>query len=96
MSDPEQRIRVQVAYALPQRQWLVPLDVVAGTTAADAVEASGLPTRIPGFSACEHTLAVYSRPVASSYVLQAGDRLEILRPLLADPKQGRRERARRG
>ncbi len=96
MSDSEQRIRVQVAYALPQRQWLVPLDVAAGTNAAAAIEASGLAARVPGFSACEHTLAVYSRTVAPSYVLQAGDRLEILRPLLADPKQGRRERARRG
>jgi len=96
MSEPEHRIRIQVVYALPERQWLVPLHVVAGTSAGEAVIASGLPQRVPDFAASTHTLAVYSQPVPSSYVLRSGDRLEILRPLRADPKQGRRERARRG
>lgn len=96
MNESGGRIRIHVAYALPERQWLVPLEVPDGTTAAQAIVASGLPARVRDFAATEHTLAVYSHPVPSSYVMQAGDRLEILRPLLADPKQVRRERARRG
>lgn len=87
---------MQIAYALPERQWLVPLQVEDGTTAVEAVVASGLPDRVPGYAAVAHTLAVFSRPVPETYVLKPGDRLEILRPLVADPKQVRRERAKRG
>lgn len=90
------QIPVQVVYALPDRQWLVPLQVEDGTTAAQAVVTSGLPARVPGYALVAHTLAVYSRPVPENYVLQSGDRVEILRPLLIDPKQIRRERAKRG
>lgn len=89
-------ITVQIVYALPERQWLIPVEVAEGSTAAEALAASGLSTRIPGYAALAHTMAVYSRPVPEGYVLQPGDRLEILRPLIADPKQVRRERAKRG
>lgn len=86
-------IQVQVAYALPERQWLLSLDLPLGSTAGDALAASGLADSVPGYAAIEHTLAIYAQPVEASTVLKHGDRLEVLRPLLADPKQVRRARA---
>lgn len=91
----DQPIQVQVVYALPQRQWVLPLQLPAGSTAGDALAASGLADTVPGYAAIEHTLAVYAQPVTAATVLKDGDRVEVLRPLLADPKQVRRARARK-
>lgn len=94
MSDDE-LIQVQVVYALPERQWLVRLQLPAGCTAGEAVAASGLAGKVPGYTRSEHTLAIYAQPVDPATVLRDGDRVEVLRPLLADPKQVRRARARK-
>ncbi|PIQ36660.1 MAG: RnfH family protein [Lysobacterales bacterium CG17_big_fil_post_rev_8_21_14_2_50_64_11] len=88
-------IQVQVVYALPERQWLLSLQLPGGSTAAEALAASGLADQVPGYAGHTHTLAIYAQPVASATVLKTGDRLEVLRPLLADPKQVRRVRARK-
>ena len=85
-------ISVEVAWATPEAQWLVPLQVPAGTTALDAVRASGLIERA-GLDACALKLGVYGKAVAGTHGVRAGDRVEIYRPLLADPKEVRRRRA---
>lgn len=90
----DERIAVQVVYALPERQWLVPLQLPHGSTAGEAVAAAGLADKVPGYASIEHTLAIFAQPVAAATVLKAGDRVEVLRPLVADPKQVRRARAR--
>ena len=87
------RIRVEVAYAGPEGQWLVPLELAPDATALAAVLASGIPQWLPGFDASGARLGVYSRPVAHDTPLRDGDRVEIYRPLQRDPKSARRARA---
>lgn len=86
-------MRIEVAYARPERQWLLALEVDAGTTAQSALLASGLLAECPELQLGEPVLGVWSRKVTADTVLEAGDRLEVYRPLLADPKTARRQRA---
>lgn len=90
-------MRVELVYAVPDRAWRVVLDVSEAATVADALSA-GLPSlrEACGGVAVDmdaERLAVFGRPVTLESRLQAGDRIELLRPLLADPKQARRRRA---
>lgn len=93
--SPGGTVRVEVAYARPDRQWLLVLDVQEGATAHDALLASGLLAECPELQIGEPVLGVWSRKVAPGVVLEAGDRLEVYRPLVADPKTARRHRAAR-
>ena len=86
-------IHVEVAYAGPEGQWLVQLELGQGASALSAVLASGIPERLPGFEPATARLGVFSRPVAHDAPLRDGDRVEIYRPLLRDPKSARRARA---
>jgi uncharacterized protein len=88
-------LRIEVCYALPERQWRVPLTVPAGTTVAAALALADLPSRIEGVVVDAARLAVFGRPVEPGDRLADGDRIEVLRPLVADPKQARRARAAR-
>lgn len=89
----EETIRIEVVYALPEEQSLVELEVAAGTTAGEAIQLSGIPTRYPRVDTSR--IGVFGKHVETGYVLEAGDRVEIYRPLVADPKEVRRETARR-
>lgn len=93
MSRPE--IAVSVAYAERDRQTVIELAVPAGTTAAEAVERSGIRARHPGIAA-DAALGVFGRIVPPTVVLEPGDRVELYRPLPADPKETRRKLAREG
>lgn len=86
-------IRVELIHALPDRQELLTLTLPAGSSAAEALRRSGLLQRYPELAASP-SLAVFGRMVQAGTVLHDGDRLELLRPLLADPKLRRRERSR--
>jgi len=88
-------MRIEVAYARPDRQWLLALEVEEGTTAQAALQASGLLAECPELQNGEPVLGVWSRKVAPGTALEAGDRLEVYRPLQADPKTARRLRAER-
>jgi putative ubiquitin-RnfH superfamily antitoxin RatB of RatAB toxin-antitoxin module len=92
--EPEQ-IAISVVYALADRQEMVKLSVSRGTTVAQAVERSGLAIKFPAMSMTTLHCAIYGRVVGLSQVLVEGDRIEILRPLLIDPKEKRREAAAR-
>ena len=86
--------RVEVAYALPDRQRVVVLELpVEGLTAADAVQRSGLLQEFPQISGQPLVLGVFGEVCAGDRSLRAGDRVEILRPLRHDPRASRRERA---
>jgi putative ubiquitin-RnfH superfamily antitoxin RatB of RatAB toxin-antitoxin module len=87
-------IRVEVCYATPAVQAMVALTVPAGTTAGQAVELSGLASRFPGLEISK--LGIRGKRVDQGRVLEEGDRLEILRPLTADPKETRRRLALKG
>lgn len=87
-------LRVEVAYATPQRQWLLALDVSAGTTAIQAIRLSGLMDELPELDTTN--IGIFGESVEHDRVLEDGDRVEVYRPLIADPKEVRREAARRG
>ena len=86
-------IWVEVAYALPSRQWVIAVEVPEGATVADAIERSGIREAVPGIEIRDRAVGVFYQPCALDRVLKAGDRVEIYRPLLIDPKETRRRRA---
>jgi len=93
-------IRVEVAYALPEKQTLLSLSVPAGTTALEAVEQSGILAIFPQIDVNTDKMGVFSQVLGTkglddpaSYKLRERDRVEIYRPLIADPKEVRRRRA---
>ena len=88
-------IEVEVAVAWPEVQVSVPLQLPQGATVADAVSASGLVERFPELEISPDRLGVFAELRKPEDVLQPGDRVEIYRPLKADPKEIRREMARR-
>ena len=86
-------ITVEVVYAEPARQEIVELILPAGATVADALASSGLDARFPDLRVDPSAVGIFGRKVDPAHVLKAGDRVEIYRPLLADPKEVRRARA---
>ncbi|TXK64410.1 RnfH family protein [Alkalisalibacterium limincola] len=88
-------IHVEVVHALPGRSWRVRVALPVGACVADALAQADLAKQVPGLDIDPARLAVFGRLVKPRDELHDGDRVEILRPLLADPKQVRRERARR-
>ena len=89
-------IRVEVCYATPEVQAMVALTLPAGTSARQALEQSGLAPRFPDIKVESAVLGIRGKRVGYDYVLEEGDRLEILRPLTADPKETRRRLAAKG
>jgi putative ubiquitin-RnfH superfamily antitoxin RatB of RatAB toxin-antitoxin module len=92
MADAE-LIRVEVAFATPEAQLIVPLEVPVGTTAAEAVRLSTIEDHFPEIDLNVNKLGVFGKHVRADRILRAGDRVEIYRPLKADPKVVRRELA---
>ncbi len=88
-------IRVEVAYALPDEQKILALDVESNTTAYQAVELSGIAEVFPDIDLAAAKLGIFGKVVAKpkEQILQPGDRVEIYRPLIIDPKESRKERA---
>jgi putative ubiquitin-RnfH superfamily antitoxin RatB of RatAB toxin-antitoxin module len=93
MSD---TIQVEVVYALPHEQTVVSLEVRSGTTVAQAIELSGLAAKYPQLTLGRDNVGIYGRRVELSDWVRDGDRIEIYRPLIADPKEARRTRSRAG
>ena len=91
--DDQQYIQVEVVLAMADRQELVVLEVTVGTTLAEAITQSGLPGMFEGFELDLANVGVFGRKASPEQILQAGDRVEIYRPLIADPKEVRRQRA---
>jgi putative ubiquitin-RnfH superfamily antitoxin RatB of RatAB toxin-antitoxin module len=85
-------IEVEVAYAEPSRQFLRRVIVPIGASVADAIAASGVEAEW-GIDAGELAVGIWSRVVARDAMVGAGDRIELYRPLKADPKESRRRRA---
>ena len=89
----EQTMRVEVAYALPDRQAIVAVDVPFGTTALDAAQLSNIASRFEDIDLENARLGIFGKVAAGTQVLKEGDRVEIYRPLIADPKEVRKARA---
>lgn len=88
------RFNVEVAYAEHDKQLIKSLEVDQGTTAIQAVQASGIAEEFPVLDGdAELELGIFSKKCLPDDVLQPGDRVEIYRPLLIDPKEARRLKA---
>lgn len=96
-SKPEnQEIMVEVAYALPKEQLIIPLTVAQGTTAEAAVLASGIVRKFPEIDLTKNKIGIFGKLTKPDTVLRHLDRVEIYRPLIADPKEVRKQRAAEG
>ncbi|MDR2882127.1 MAG: RnfH family protein [Azoarcus sp.] len=90
-------IEIEVVYALPHYQDVVMVKLPEGATAREAVEASGLLLKYPEIELDERNrLGIYNKLARSDTVLREHDRVEIYRPLIADPKAVRKLRAEEG
>jgi len=89
-------IRVEVAYAKLHEQVLLELDVQTGTTAQQAIERSGTLQRFPEIDLKQNKIGIFGKATKLDARLQEGDRVEIYRPLIADPKEQRKKRAAAG
>lgn len=89
-------IHVEVAYALPHMQALIPLTVPEGTTLEQAVKLSGVLEKFPDIDLANSKVGIWNKVSELTAVLREKDRVEIYRPLIADPKEVRRKRAEEG
>ena len=92
-TEQSDQITVEVAYALPDKQALLSITVDKDCTALDAVKLSGMADNYPEINIEELQLGIFSKSCTHDQTLQAGDRVEIYRPLIADPKEVRKRRA---
>ncbi len=86
-------LHIEVAYALPERQALIDIQVKPGTTVAEAANQSGICQQFPEIDLDNAHFGIWNRAVKASQELKDGDRIEIYRPLIADPKEVRKRRA---
>jgi putative ubiquitin-RnfH superfamily antitoxin RatB of RatAB toxin-antitoxin module len=87
------QLRVEVAYALPECQALIALEVEEGTTVGQAIALSGIRAEHPEIDTTGARIGIFGRLVPLDTVLREHDRVEIYRALRADPKEARRRRA---
>lgn len=90
------KIQVEVAYARRDEQLILPMVVDSGTTLQDAIKRSGILDRFPEIDLKVNKVGVFGKLAKLDTVLRQDDRVEIYRPLLADPKEVRKQRAAEG
>ena len=88
-----QTLHIEVVLAMPEKQELVALDLAAGATVADAIEQSGIAGMFGGFELDRDKVGIFGQQATMEQELRDGDRVEIYRPLITDPKEARRQRA---
>ena len=84
---------MEVAYALPEKQFLIELEVNDTTSAIEAIRQSGLFQLYPELEQQDMEIGIFSKPITQDTRLKEGDRVEVYRPLTIDPKEARRLRA---
>jgi putative ubiquitin-RnfH superfamily antitoxin RatB of RatAB toxin-antitoxin module len=95
MAEPQaaSELQVYVLYATPGREFIHPMRVALGTTIGQAIEGSGVLASCPEINLVTQAVGIYGKKKTLDTVLRERDRIEIYRPLLADPKDSRRKRA---
>ena len=88
--------RIEVAYATRQKQLILECEADDGASPRDVVRLSGIDRHFPEIDVETCDLGVFGKMVPAEYELADGDRIEIYRPLIADPKEIRRQRAAKG
>lgn len=89
-------IRVEVIYPLPEKQEILSVVVPVGSTVRQAIEASGVLQKYPEIDLAKNKLGVFAKLAKAETTLRDRDRIEIYRPLIADPKEVRKQRAAEG
>ena len=89
-------ISVEVVYAIPQKQEIFSLNVPEGSTVRQAIEACGVLEKYPEINLAKNKLGVFAKLTKADTLLRNRDRVEIYRPLIADPKEVRKQRAAEG
>jgi len=89
-------LTIEVIYALPARQQIIRLQLPAGSTVRQAIEASGLLQKHPEIDLAKNKVGIFAKLSKLDASLRDLDRVEIYRPLVADPKEVRRQRAAEG
>ena len=89
-------ILIEVAYALPKKQLIIPIKVKSGTSAKDAIQMSGIIKKFPEIDLDKNQIGIFGKLTQLDHVMRERDRIEIYRPLIADPKEIRRQRAAEG
>lgn len=90
------RIKVEVAYAKPEEQVILAVMVEPDATVETAIRASGILQRFPEIDLALAKVGIFSKPCGLDHVPRPNERIEIYRPLIADPKEARRNRAAKG
>ena len=93
---PEQHILVEVTYAKPDHQKVVTVKLPAGSCVEDAIRKSGIMAEFPEIDLAVNKVGIYAKACKLDTPLRDKDRVEIYRPLIADPKEVRRQRAAEG
>ena len=88
-------LRVEVAYALPEKQVILELQVPEGTSVLEAAQQSGVTEQFEGIDLDNAKFGIFGKVVSPKQVLREGERVEVYRPLIADPKEVRKARAAR-
>lgn len=86
-------MRIEVVYARPERQVLLDLEVEPGTTIGQAILASGLLRQFPEIDLAQNKVGIFGSVRKLDHILREHERVEIYRPLVADPMEARRKRA---
>ena len=94
--DRAEPLTVEVACAFPRRQLILELQVDEGTTVEQAIHASGILEQFPEIDLQSSKVGIFGKPCKLTDTLNHGDRVEIYRPLIADPKEIRKQRAAKG
>ena len=89
-------LRIELIYALPEKQQLVSLQLPAGSTVREAIDASGLLQKHPEIDLARNKIGIFGKLTKPDAALRDQDRVEIYRPLIADPKEVRKQRAAEG
>lgn len=90
------QINVEVAYATPEKQQILALSVEPGTTLEQTVEQSGILNLFPEIDLSVNKIGIFGKLGKKTAEIKSGDRVEIYRPLIADPKEVRRKREAEG
>jgi uncharacterized protein len=96
MQMSEQHIMVEVAYALPREQLIIPISMPLGANAEAAIRASGILNKFPEIDLNLNQIGIFGKLSKLDAPLRNLDRIEIYRPLIADPKEARKQRAEEG
>ena len=90
------KIMIEVSYALPKKQIIIPILVPKDISVKEAIELSGILEKFKGIDLTSNQVGIFGRLTTLDKTLRDHDRIEIYRPLIADPKEIRRKRAAEG